>query len=178
MCYNEPLLDVILPGAPRVSYAHVSPDRVREIIRDHVVGGAPRADLAVAVIDDEPYAGIPSWHELPFFRYQHRRILANCGLIDPERIEDYIVRDGYAALAKVLGQMTPAEVIDEVKRSGLRGRGGAGFPTGLKWQFTAQAPGEVKYLVCNFDEGDPGAFMNRSEVEGDPHRLLEGMAIA
>ena len=178
MCFNEPLLDIVKPGAPRVSYAQVTPEMVSQLVDDYVLGDNPRPDWAAAVIADEPFRGIPSWLELPFFRYQRRWVLRNCGIVDPELIEDYIARDGYRALAKALGEMTPEGIIAEVKKSGLRGRGGAGFSTGQKWQFCRAAPGDVKYLVCNFDEGDPGAFMNRSEVEGDPHRLLEGMAIA
>ena len=178
MCFNEPLVDIVKPGFPRISYAHVTPEMVSELVDDYLLGDNPRTDLAVAVIADEPFEGIASWNDLPFYKYQHRRVLRNCGIVDPELIQDYIVQDGYRALAETLAQMSPEEVIAELKKSGLRGRGGAGFPTGLKWQFTQQAKGNEKYLVCNFDEGDPGAFMNRSEVEGDPHRLLEGMAIA
>jgi len=178
MCFNEVLVDIAKPGRPRISYGSVTPQMVAELVDDYILEDNPRPDLAVGVIGDEPFAGIPSWKELPFFRTQNRRVVRNCGFIDPEMIEDYITHDGYLALAKVLAQMTPEEAIAEVKRSGLRGRGGAGFPTGLKWEFTRQAKGEPKYVVCNFDEGDPGAFMNRSEVEGDPHSLLEGMAIA
>jgi len=178
MCFNEPLVDIVKPGLPRISYGSVTPKVVRELVDDFLLGDNPRPDLAVATIDDEPFAEIPSWNELPFYRGQMRRVLQNCGFVDPESIDDYICRDGYQALAKALAQMSPKEIIDEVKASGLRGRGGAGFPTGLKWDFTYTAPGSLKYIVCNFDEGDPGAFMNRSEVEGDPHRLLEGMIIA
>ena len=177
MCFNEPLLDIIRPGHPRVSYGQVTAKMVSEIIDDYVLGENPRPDLAVAVIGDESFAGIPSWNDLTFFKHQCRRVLQNCGIVDPEMIEDYVCFDGYRALAKALAEMSPEEIIEEVKKSGLRGRGGAGFPTGLKWQFTYQASGSPKYLVCNFDEGDPGAFMNRSEVEGDPHALLEGMVI-
>jgi NADH:ubiquinone oxidoreductase subunit F (NADH-binding)/Pyruvate/2-oxoacid:ferredoxin oxidoreductase delta subunit len=121
------------------------------------------------VVDEE--LGAPTQKEV-------RIVLRNCGKIDPENIEDYIAEDGYQALAKVLTEMTPEEVIDTVLKSGLRGRGGAGFPTGKKWQFTRQAPGDIKYVVCNADEGDPGAFMNRRVLEGDPHAVIEGMAIA
>jgi len=177
MCFNEPLLDIIRPGHPRVSYGQVTAKMVSEIVGDYVLGENPRPDLAVAVIGDESFAGIPSWNDLPFFKHQCRRVLQNCGIVDPEMIEDYVCLDGYRALAKALAEMSPEEIIEEVKKSGLRGRGGAGFPTGLKWQFTYQASGSPKYLVCNFDEGDPGAFMNRSEVEGDPHALLEGIVI-
>ena len=178
MCFNEPLLDIVKPGHPRISYARVTPDMVTELVDDCLLGDNVRSDLAVAVIGDEAYDGIPSWNEVPFFKYQCRRVLRNCGIIDPDSMEDYIAHKGYSALAKALAESGPEEIIAEVKRSGLRGRGGAGFPTGLKWGFCQQAAGDVKYVVCNFDEGDPGAFMNRSEVEGDPHRLLEGMIIA
>jgi NADH:ubiquinone oxidoreductase subunit F (NADH-binding)/(2Fe-2S) ferredoxin/Pyruvate/2-oxoacid:ferredoxin oxidoreductase delta subunit len=178
MCFNEPLVDIIKPGRPRISYGSVTPDRVREVVDSYLVGDDPRPDLALATIDDEPYGEISSWNEMPFYKGQTRRVLRNCGFVDPEQIDDYVARGGYHALAKALDSMRPKEIIDEVKASGLRGRGGAGFPTGLKWDFTYSAPADQKYVVCNFDEGDPGAFMNRSEVEGDPHRLLEGMAIA
>ena len=117
------------------------------------------------------------FEEIPFFKKQTRIVLENCGIIDPESINEYIARDGYFALAKVLTQK-PEEVIEEIKKSGLRGRGGAGFPTGLKWEFAAKAKGSPKYVVVNADEGDPGAFMDRSTLEGDPHRLLEGIIIA
>jgi NADH:ubiquinone oxidoreductase subunit F (NADH-binding)/(2Fe-2S) ferredoxin len=178
MCFNEPLVDIIKPGRPRISYGSVTPDRVREIVDSYLVDDDPRPDLAIATIGDDPFGEIPSWDEMPFYKSQTRRVLRNCGFVDPEQIDDYVVRGGYHALAKALDGMSPKEIIEEVKASGLRGRGGAGFPTGLKWDFTYSAPGDQKYIVCNFDEGDPGAFMNRSEVEGDPHRLLEGMAIA
>jgi NADP-reducing hydrogenase subunit HndC len=115
---------------------------------------------------------------MDFFRRQYRIALRNTGVINPEVIEEYIARDGYAALGKVLNEMSQEQVIDEIKKSCLRGRGGAGFPTGLKWEFTYKAPGEEKYVVCNADEGDPGAFMDRSILEGDPHTLIEAMAIA
>ena len=114
---------------------------------------------------------------MEFYKKQIRIALRNCGVIDPENIEEYIARDGYAALGKVLTTMTPEETIEVIKKSGLRGRGGAGFPTGLKWEITRQSPGNEKYVVCNADEGDPGAFMDRSILEGDPHSVIEAMAI-
>jgi len=178
MCFNEPLVDIVKPGQPRICYGNVTPDKVRELVDDYVLGDDPRPDLAVATIDDQPLGDIPSWNDLPFYKSQNRRVLVNCGFIDPESIDDYLVNRGYHALAKTLNQMTPEQVIQEVRDAGLRGRGGAGFPTGLKWHFTRTAHGSPKYIVCNFDEGDPGAFMNRSEVEGDPHRLIEGLTIA
>jgi NADH:ubiquinone oxidoreductase subunit F (NADH-binding) len=185
-CFAEPLMDLVLPGIGRISYRDVTPERALRLIDETLPlaqgeqeGGRHHLhpEWALAVIGDEPVEGIPSWKELPFFRYQERRVLHNCGFIDPSAVEQYILRDGYQALAKALLEMSPEQVIEEVQRSGLRGRGGAGFPTGLKWQLCRQAEGEPKYLVCNFDEGDPGAFMNRSLVEGDPHRLLEGLII-
>ena len=121
---------------------------------------------------------LPFYRDIPFYSNQQRITLRNCGVIDPEKIEEYIARGGYAALGKALTQMSREEVIEEVKKSGLRGRGGGGFPAGVKWGFCAKAPGDVKYVVCNADEGDPGAFMDRSILEGDPHSLIEGMIIA
>ncbi|MEA3345753.1 MAG: NADH-ubiquinone oxidoreductase-F iron-sulfur binding region domain-containing protein [Chloroflexota bacterium] len=178
MCSSEVLVDIVKPGCPRISYKHVTPEIAEELIDDWVVGDDPRPDLALAVIDEKPFRDIPAWKELPFFAHQKKVVTHNCGFINPESIEEYIARDGYAALAKVFTNMTPEEVIEEVKNSGLRGRGGAGFPTGLKWEFTRKAKGEPKYLIANSDEGDPGAFMDRSLDEGDPHSILEGMLIA
>ncbi|MCS6910665.1 MAG: NAD(P)H-dependent oxidoreductase subunit E, partial [Anaerolineales bacterium] len=129
-------------------------------------------------LDAEPVARLRCDTEQPFFTRQTKIVLENSGNIDPERLEDYIAAGGYQALLKALTEMTPSEVIDEITRSGLRGRGGAGFPTGLKWRTVAKAAGDRKYVVCNGDEGDPGAFMDRSVMESDPHRVLEGMAIA
>jgi NADH-quinone oxidoreductase subunit F len=115
--------------------------------------------------------------DVEFFNRQVKIVLRNSGIIDPLKIEEYIAREGYQALAKVLTEMTPDQVVSEVLRSGLRGRGGAGFSTGLKWKFARQTESDVKYILCNADEGDPGAFMDRSVLEGDPHSLIEGMAI-
>lgn len=178
MCFEEPLVDIVKPGAPRICYAKVTPKSVQDIAERHLLHDEIPKGQAFAVIGDEPHDGIPSWKELPFFASQRRNVLRNCGFIDPESVAEYIVRDGYAALAKALFEMTPEAVIEEVKRSGLRGRGGAGFPTGMKWGFCRQSPGEHKYVICNADEGDPGAFMNRSVLEGDPHSVLEGLLIA
>ena len=179
MCFNEVLVDIKKPNLPRICYKQITPELAIELIDDCVVGDAVRADLAECVIGRVSYDGVPNWTKMPFFAPQTRRVtLRNCGLIDPERIEEYLANDGYKALAKVLYEMKPDEVIEEVSNSELRGRGGAGFPTGRKWGFTRAAKGEPKYLVCNADEGDPGAFMDRSVIEGDPHSLLEGMLIA
>jgi len=177
-CYAEPLMDIEKPGGPRISYRDITPKKAIQLIEDRLVGDELLPELALAVIGDTSVDGIPSYKELPFFKFQERRVSRNCGFIDPTAVEEFILRDGYRAMAKALLEMSPQEVVDEVKASGLRGRGGAGFPTGLKWQFCRQAKGDTKYLICNFDEGDPGAFMNRSLVEGDPHSLLEGMLIA
>ncbi len=177
MCSSEPLVDIVKPDRPRISYKNVTPQAALELVNDYVIRDDPRPDLALAVIGENSYEGIPAWGEIPFFGSQRRLVLHNCGFIDPEIIGEYVARDGYAALAKSLTEMATDEVIDEVKRSGLRGRGGAGFLTGMKWEFTARAPGDVKYVVCNADEGDPGAFMDRSVIEGDPHSLVEGMTI-
>ena len=177
-CFREPLMDILKPGGPRISYSEVDREKAAQLVQDCVRADNLRPDLAMAVIGDHGVAGVPSWLELPFFKFQERRVLRRCGFIDPTAVEEYILQEGYAAAAKALTQMGPEDVIDMVKASGLRGRGGAGFPTGQKWLFARKSPGDIKYVVCNFDEGDPGAFMNRSTVEGDPHAVLEGMIIA
>jgi NADH:ubiquinone oxidoreductase subunit F (NADH-binding)/(2Fe-2S) ferredoxin len=178
VCYAEPLMDVVMPGQPRICYGSVTPRAAEWIVVSHVVGGKPATELAMAVIDGEPVDGIPRFEELPVMRRQRRVALRHCGLIDPTSIHQYLANDGYAALDRALTQMTPEQLIDEIKRCGLRGRGGAGFPTGNKWEFCRNASGPRKYMICNGDEGDPGAFMDRSVLEGDPHTVLEGMAIA
>ncbi len=189
ICSKEPLVDIEQAGCPRISYCNVHPDMVPRLIEEHLIEGNVVQEWVMGRVFsqgigerltyEEPVAhqAIPFYSELPFYRKQKRITLRNCGIIDPENIEEFFARDGYAALAKVLTEMVSEDVIDEVKRSGLRGRGGAGFLTGLKWGFTSRAPGDVKYLVCNADEGDPGAFMDRATIEGDPHSLLEGMTI-
>ena len=161
-CARGPM---VLIDPDDVYYAGLSPDDVPLIVERHLVGNQPVKARTFPT-------------EAPFFRKQHKIVLANAGRIDPERINDYIAVGGYSALLKALSDMSPQEVIDEVAKSGLRGRGGAGFPTGVKWGLVAKAQSERKYVVCNGDEGDPGAFMDRSVMEGDPHRVLEGMAIA
>ncbi len=172
ICSREPLVDIEQAGKPRVTYANVHPEMVPRLIAQHLEDGE-----AVQEWTMEPIPADPSDSETPLYRKQLRVILRNCGRIDPENIEEYIARAGYQALGKILSSMGPEEVFEEVKLSRLRGRGGAGFLTGLKWEFTARASSDVKYVVCNADEGDPGAFMDRSVIEGDPHSLLEGMAI-
>ena len=180
LCSAEPIVDVQLPGKCRVSFHSVTGDKVENLLDLVFAGSAPLEHLLGQHLSDgqEQWANVPDINNHPFFGAQTRWVLANCGLINPKSIEEYIARGGYAALGKVLKSMTPAEVCEAVDLSGLRGRGGGGFPTGKKWKFALQAAGEQKYLVCNADEGDPGAFMDRAVIEGDPHRVLEGMAVA
>ena len=157
-------------------YTHVYKEDIAEIIDEHLLKGRPVERLLNQ--DGGSDHVEQSLNETPFYKQQQRIALRNCGVIDPEDIDEYIGADGYMALAKVLTEMTPQQVIDEIKASGLKGRGGAGFPTGMKWQFAANSPGPVKFACCNADEGDPGAFMDRSVLEGDPHSVLEAMTIA
>ncbi len=175
-CYAEPLVDIIKPGRPRICYSNVTPEIVPKLIQDYLVNDNPHADLAMGIIGEGSIDSIPKLSDLPIFKPQVRIALRNCGHIDPEDIKQYIANDGYGGINKAL-KMSPEEVIDEVKKSGLRGRGGAGFPTGQKWEFCQRASGTEKYLICNADEGDPGAFMDRALLEGDPHAVLEGMLI-
>ena len=156
-------------------YSMVTPDDVEEIVNTHIIGGQIVERLLCKDVTGEV---VNKLDELPFYKKQMRIALKNCGVIDPENIDEYIAFDGFKALEKVLTSMSQDEVIDVISNSGLRGRGGAGFPTGKKWAFVKMAQGEQKYVVCNADEGDPGAFMDRSILEGDPHSLLEAMAIA
>ncbi len=172
-CDLGPVIVVYPEG---VLYRKVRPEDARTIVEEHLLKGRIVEDLTYKLPGSEE--SIPTGEDMPFFRSQTRIALRNAGIIDPDSIEEYIARDGYAALGTVLSSMEPEEVVAVIKESGLRGRGGAGFPTGLKWEFTAKAAGETKYVVCNADEGDPGAFMDRSILEGDPHSILEAMAIA
>ena len=173
MCAKGPLM-VVNPGY--TIYGGLKDKDVAEIVEEHLVNRRPVARLVVE--EDHLYNRFfRVFGDMGFFGKQMRITLRNCGIIDPENIDDYLALRGYEALAKVLTEMTPQQVIDEVKKSGLRGRGGAGFPTGLKWELTAREKGPEKYVICNADEGDPGAFMDRSAIEGDPHTVLEGMAI-
>lgn len=182
-CENEVLVDIKNPGQPRISYGKVTVDKVGEIVTDHILYGKINRDFVLGKIGEgelpAEYDDIPVFFkELPFYKKQVRQCLRNCGFINPEIIEEYLERDGYQALKKVVNGMKPEEVIETIKKSGLRGRGGGGFPTGMKWEFTMKAVGDKKYVVCNADEGDPGAFMDRSVLEGDPHSVVEGMTIA
>jgi len=172
-CQQGPIAVVEPDG---IFYTHVKPEDAAEIVTSHLAGGKPVERLFYK----DPVTGEPiaSYHKIKFYMKQQRLILRNCGHINPEKIDDYIAADGYKALQKVLTTMTPKQVIDEVKKSGLRGRGGAGFSTGMKWELCAIEPGPKKYMICNADEGDPGAFMDRSTMEGDPHTVIEGLIIA
>ena len=166
MCYNEPLLDILEDDGTTYTYGHVTEQMVKTIFEEHLKKGRPVEKYLVAT--EKPN---------DFLSGQVRVALRNCGLIDPEQITDYTDRGGYKALKQVIN-LTDLKVIEEIKISGLRGRGGAGFPTWFKWNAARQNQGDIKYIVCNADEGDPGAFMDRSVLEGDPHSVLEGMAIA
>jgi len=158
-----------------VFYERLTPDAAKQIVEEHLLKGRPVKELMHTSDSGEVYRKM---EDLPYFKMQKKIVLRNCGVIDPGNIEEYIAREGYGALAKALGEMTRQQVIDEIKKSGLRGRGGGGFATGMKWQFTHDAPGDQKYVLCNADEGDPGAFMDRSVLEGDPHSVIEAMTIA
>jgi NADP-reducing hydrogenase subunit HndC len=171
-CEKGPLVK-ILPD--NTFYVQVSPDDAAEIVYEHLVHG--RKVERLLYIDPATRERITETKDMDFYKRQFRIALRNCGFIDPENIEEYISRDGYTALGKCLTEMTPLLVIDEIKRSGLRGRGGGGYPTGLKWEITRESESLQKYVVCNADEGDPGAFMDRSILEGDPHTIIEAMAI-
>ncbi len=190
-CSQEPLLDICIPGRPRVTYGRVTPARAKQIIR---ALPEPKPQWALATMpgdentltglytsyltgEDTPLRGVKSYRDLPLFKRQLRIVMRNCGLIDPASFEEYIARGGYTALWQALRTQTPQQVVDGITKSGIRGRGGAGFPTGRKWQTVREAPGSPKYVICNADEGDPGAYMDRGVLEGDPHSVLEGMTI-
>ncbi|MEE1013610.1 MAG: NADH-quinone oxidoreductase subunit NuoF [Clostridia bacterium] len=175
LCALGPIMIVYPEGA---FYSRVTVDDVKEIVEEHLLKGRIVKRLLYDETVQEGSDEVKSLNEVQFYQKQLRIALRNCGVINPENIDEYIAFDGYKALGKVLTEMTPEQVIAEIKESGLRGRGGGGFPTGMKWQFTAAAQGDQKYVACNADEGDPGAFMDRSILEGDPHSVIEAMAIA
>lgn len=164
LCAKDVLVEIIINGDRKV-YQYIKPDMVEKLVEEHLVKGNPVSEWLVT---DDFYA---------FYKKQQKIALSHCGEIDPEDIESYISRDGYRATEKVLKKMSPEEVIEEIKKSGLRGRGGAGFPTGLKWEMARNAQNDEKYIICNADEGDPGAFMDRAVIEGKPHAVIEGMII-
>jgi len=161
---------VILPQ--EIFYQQVTVEDVPDIVSETLLGG--RVIHRLLYVNPVTGRAITYDHEVPFYQRQMRKVFSDNGRIDPTEIRDYIAREGYSALGKALFSMTPEQVVDEVEKSGLRGRGGAGFPTGRKWRLTRGAPGHEKYIVCNADEGDPGAFMDRSVLEGNPHLVLEG----
>jgi NADH:ubiquinone oxidoreductase subunit F (NADH-binding)/(2Fe-2S) ferredoxin/Pyruvate/2-oxoacid:ferredoxin oxidoreductase delta subunit len=192
LCYKEPIINVFQPGKPRLIYHDMTAGKIPEfmdaltegrVVKEWLIG---KIDIEEDLVqnDTKNYTSdlntlrdISNCKDIPFIRKQVRIATRNCGLIDPCSIYEYIARGGYLGLYKALKDLTPEEVIDEITRSGLRGRGGAGFPTGLKWNFARKSPGEIKYIICNADEGDPGAYMDRSILEGDPHTVLEGIII-
>jgi NADH:ubiquinone oxidoreductase subunit F (NADH-binding)/NAD-dependent dihydropyrimidine dehydrogenase PreA subunit/(2Fe-2S) ferredoxin len=193
-CQREPVVDILEPGKPRIFYQGVTPERSAELVHqwleNKVVG-----DLLLCKMEREDWIvdgktkdysilqtpsgvdGTPLYHQVPFYGKQLKIALRNCGFINPDSIEEYVARGGYFSLCKALFDMKPEAIIEEVKRSGLRGRGGAGFPTGNKWESARRAKGDRKFILCNADEGDPGAYMDRSVLEGDPHSVIEGMII-
>ena len=171
-CEQGPIVKILPQGT---FYVQVKDADVKEIVAEHLVKGRVVQRLCY---DPEQAKKLVAEANIPFYQKQYRIVLRNCGVIDPEKIDDYIARDGYKAMEKVLFEMKPEDVVEEILKSGLRGRGGAGFPTGMKWKFAMQQPKGQKYMVCNADEGDPGAYMDRSTLEGDPHSVLEAMVIA
>jgi len=174
-CYAEPLVVITKPGLPPICYGYVTPGIAARLISDYILGNDPCPEFALGALEENEL--IPTIFDQPRFQYEKRILLRRCGYIDPEDINQYIANGGYAAMSKTL-EMEPQDVIEDIKRSGLRGRGGAGFPTGDKWQICRDAPGTAKYVICNADEGDPGAFMDRAILESDPHSVIEGMIIA
>ena len=179
-CYLEPLMDIQLPGRPRISYANMTVAKTKIIIESALLKDDPAANYAAGHFSkngDKFIDGIPRFFDLPMLKPQVRIVLRNCGLIDPQDIDHYLAHDGYAGIKKAF-EFGPQKVIAEVKEAGIRGRGGAGFPSYKKWEICHNTAADQKYMICNADEGDPGAFMNRSLIEGDPHAVLEGLLIA
>ena len=191
LCQEEVLVDVLKPGRPRICYGNVTPERAAELVERAIVGDEVIRDWAIGKVPAQPFTvgeaivtgksdvdELPYMYDLPSRQKQMTSALGLCGYINPDSIDDYIIHGGYAGLSWALKSGNSQLVVDEVKTSGLRGRGGAGFPTFKKWEFARQAPGEEKYVICNADEGDPGAYMDREVMEGDPHRVLEGLILA
>ena len=186
-CFQEPLVNIRLPGKPLVILKHVQANDAVRLLHDITLGNLTPDHIYCKIEEwdhitghiryGEGYPEVPAWNEITFFKGQKKIVLRNCGIINPDDIEEYIGIGGYQALYKVLIDANPSGVIEQIKASKLRGRGGAGYSTGNKWEFLAKAKAEPKYIICNADEGDPGAYMNRNEIESDPHSLLEGMII-
>lgn len=184
-CRQEPLVDIRMPDLGRVLYAQMTPEHARELIRRLSTGELPAEHALASILEESPETSkssetlsrLPSINQLPFYAHQHKIILHNCGLIDPCSIEEYVARGGCDSLGHALLNLSPQDVIDEITQSGLRGRGGAGFPTGKKWDACRHAAAKPKYIICNADEGDPGAYMDRTVLESDPYSVIEGMII-
>jgi NADH-quinone oxidoreductase subunit F len=174
-CYAEPLVVIHKPGYPAICYGYVNPVIAERLVREYIAGDNICMEFVLGAMEENDL--IPSFADFPRASYEKKVVLRNCGHIDPTDIDHYIANGGYSALDKAL-QKAPDDIIDEVKSSGLRGRGGAGFATGMKWEICRQTPGKSRYVICNADEGDPGAFMDRSILESDPHSMIEGMVIA
>jgi len=180
LCAEEPLMDVQFPGKSRISFKNVTEDKAERILSSVFDDELEKDDVLFQIPTEKnkKWDDVPEMKEVPFFKHQTRWVLKNCGLVNPESIDQYIARGGFKGLAKALRNITPKELCDLVEESGLRGRGGGGFPAGKKWKFALNTPSEQKYFVCNADEGDPGAFMDRAVIEGDPYALVEGLTLA
>ena len=191
-CQMEPVVDLFIPDGPRLTFVEMTPEKAAELVEVLNSGRIPTESLLCVhrvetllgdnfkeygSVSADTVADVPLYTEVPFFAKQNKIALRNCGVIDPVSIEEYVARFGYRALLEVLSSRTNSELIEEVKKSGLRGRGGGGFPTGLKWEYTLKTEADQRYVVCNADEGDPGAYMDRSVLEGDPHSVIEGMIL-
>jgi NADH:ubiquinone oxidoreductase subunit F (NADH-binding)/(2Fe-2S) ferredoxin len=192
-CGREPLLDLVLPSGPRVSYGNMTAEKARELLAAYAADGDTKPELALGRFEKEDHvstgevheyapptnglSAVPVWQELDFYRHQQKVILRNSGSIDPRSLEESLARGAYRGAVRALTELTPEEAIDEVSKSGLRGRGGAAFPTGQKWRLARAAEADAKYVVCNADEGAPGSYMDRNVLEGDPHAVIEGMLI-
>lgn len=186
-CAQEPLINIHIPGKPLIILHKITVKNVEQIVKSVISGNIPKKNVLCKIEQwdhltsfttfGRGFSEIPNWDELSFFKCQKKIVLRNCGLINPEDIEEYIAVGGYYGLYKVLHNFTPEQIIEEIKKSKLRGRGGAGFPTGKKWELMKDVKSDKKYIICNADEGDPGAYMNRNEIESDPHTVLEGMLI-
>lgn len=178
LCYAEPLVDVQRPGEPRVFYRNVTPDQVPALVAGAIAGDGALPELALGTLGEGTVAGIPRIEDTPQWKHQVRVALRNCGNIDPWDIHQYVAAGGYEALSRAVGSMTPQEVLDQLAASGLRGRGGAAFPTATKWSFLVRSPGPEKYILANCEEGDPGAYNDKGILESDPHSLVEGTILA
>lgn len=178
LCFAEPIIDILKPGHSRLFFRNVNPDDISEIIESYLINDIIPTKKTLGYLGDTPIKGVPDINSLPGIKYQQRIALSNAGNIAPDKIFQYISQDGYAGLNKALYKMQPSDVIKEITDSGLRGRGGAAFLTGIKWSFLVRSPGPPKYILCNCEEGDPGAYNDKGILESDPHKLIEGLIIA